>query len=115
MKHHCVLVFICILLLSNFVWADNLPIDPTQFQPNYYNIHLTNKRICKKCTWRLTDAEHVELKNKKGVTGIYKTSEILGFDKHPFWRRFLIHSASNTWLAGETLVPSAVKEKYHKY
>ncbi len=76
----------------------------SQAKDKYYDIYLTNARVCKKCKGRWIDSYRVELYNKKGESAIYEHSEIVGVDNHPFWRKFLIESVKNQGKAGEVIV-----------
>lgn len=90
-------------------------IEVGEFSKKHVDVVLTEDRVCKKCIWRFVDVKTVELKNKKGISGFYPLREILGVDSHPFWRKALIDSASSNWAAGETILPNAVKDKFHFY
>lgn len=116
MKMLWVIVVLLVLSGGQLCYAKKkLPVNANQFQDEYITIYLTEDRVCKKCTWRLLADNKIELKNKLGTRGIYKTTEILGATKHPIWRKFAIHAANNTALPGENILPSAIKNPTFYY
>lgn len=111
------LLFFTILTLSgaSSLAENKLSVDETRFQDEHVTIYLTENRVCKKCTWRVLPDNNIELKNKLGVSGIYNASEIIGATKHPLWRKFMLHTANNTALGGENILPSAIKKPSFNY
>ena len=92
-------VLILLALLLPTAMADDL---------KYYDIYLTDNRVCKKCAWQVIDANRVELVSRKtGKRGIYHPSEIMGVDKHPIARRLFKKAVHGSGYAGKVIDPDA--------
>lgn len=76
-----------------------------------YDIYLTGNRICKKCVARYLGNDQVELRDRKGETGVYPLWEIQGVDTHPFARRFWGTSFRGIGLPGRIIVPQAFDDE----
>lgn len=76
-----------------------------------YDIYLSGNRICKKCTARYLGNNEVELRNRKGETGVYPLWEVQGVDTHPFARRFWGASFRGVGLPGRIIVPQAFDDE----
>lgn len=84
----------------------------------YQTLVLTDNRICKACRVEPVDAEHVQLIDPAGNRITICTKEILGVDRHPFWRKTLSYMAHGVGLPGMLIVPGAfqnAKEYVCKY
>lgn len=71
------------------------------------DIYLVGNRVCKKCVGRHINARQVMLTNKKGQSGIYDTTEVIGLDTHPVLRRMFLHSVHEIGLPAQIIVPQA--------
>lgn len=87
-----------------------MPPGPVSLFEKPYDIYLTENRVCKKCVGRVlndpaaTEAL-VELKNKKGDTGVYRLSEIIGVDNHPVARKLFLQSLHGIGFPAQIIVP----------
>lgn len=73
----------------------------------YYDIYLTDNRICEACTGQWVARDRVALTNRQGERAIVNVREILGVDNHPIARRLLKKSLHGTGLAAKVIVPYA--------
>lgn len=94
--------FLLAALIGFFTLSSALAEDD---EVKYHDIHLTGDRICRRCTWRILDDYRIELINREGERGIYRRAEVLGVDKHPYWRKFLFHSHEKMGLPAHVIVP----------
>lgn len=78
----------------------------------YHDIYLTENRVCKVCRWQVEDASHVRLTNRDGYRIVVRNEELVGVDKHPFWRKAISKSLHGIGLPGPVIVPSAFEDGF---
>jgi len=102
------------LLCCCAAMADAQVMKETHLKPDKaYDFYLKGDRICKKCHWRILGDGTVELKNKEGITGIYRPSEFIGVDNHPIARRILRHAVHGVGIPGRVIVPTAFDDEQY--
>ncbi len=79
-------------------------------KPEYHDIYLTEDRVCKACRWEAADDWHIRLTNRNGDRIVVKNKEVLGMDRHPFWRKMVYNSLHGMGLPGPIIVPSAFED-----
>jgi hypothetical protein len=80
--------------------------------PVYVEVILSNNRRCKRCRLEWVDDANIRLTNPAGVSAIYPAREVMGVDKHPKWRRFMLKGIYGQGLAGRVIVPSAYDQRH---
>jgi hypothetical protein len=73
----------------------------------YYDIYLTEDRVCEACTGQWINDHQVALTNRQGERAIVESKEILGVDTHPLVRKLFSKSLHETGLAAKVIVPYA--------
>lgn len=92
---------ILLLGLSSSLFAEERPSAPV----GPVDIYLTEGRVCKKCVGRWLNGSQVELVNRQGLRGVYRSDEIVGVDRHPIARKLLMKSIYGQGLPGRVLFP----------
>ncbi len=80
---------------------------PMAMAEEYKDIYLTENRVCKACRWEPVDTQLVRLTNRNGDRIVVHTGEVLGMDRHPFWRKMIYKSLVGVGLPGKIIVPGA--------
>ena len=80
--------------------------------PPYVEVILSNNRQCKRCRLEWVDDANIRLTNPAGVSAVYPAREVMGVDKHPKWRRFLLKGIYGQGLTGRVIVPSAYDQRH---
>ncbi|HEY9688125.1 MAG TPA: hypothetical protein V6C52_14215 [Coleofasciculaceae cyanobacterium] len=73
----------------------------------YYDIYLTEDRVCEACTGQWINNHQVALTNRQGERAIVESKEIIGVDNHPLVRKLFSKSLHETGLAAKVIVPDA--------
>lgn len=94
------------LLVSGLFWG-GMALSAQAEKIKYYDLYLTNNRVCKKCTWEWIDARRVQISNRQGQSAIVEGSEILAYDNHPFLRKVFVKGVHGVGLPGPVIVPYA--------
>ena len=97
----------CVLFLLLLCFPSEASAEST-----YVDIILSNKRVCRQCRMETVGEANVRLTNKAGVSAVYPMHELLGIDKHPRWRRFLLKGIYGQGLSGKVITPSAYDERH---
>ncbi|MCE3235534.1 MAG: hypothetical protein K0Q50_1714 [Vampirovibrio sp.] len=96
--------------LLGMIWISGALCGAVEAKVTYKDIYLTEGRVCKACTWQLTEKQQVMLINRQGNATIVKPKEIIGIDTHPILRKIVIKSLHGIGKPGPEIAPGAFEE-----
>lgn len=97
------MVALIVIVTLPSVWAEKV---------EYHDIYLTENRVCKACRWEIVNERHVRLTNRDGHRIVVRNEELVGIDKHPFWRKAISKSLHGIGLPGPVIVPGAFEDGF---